>query len=378
MVFVNSGLGSQLLYAPETSWGTAAVFSTSSTSSSFARPLEFTSETLALVKNTVQGQGIHAGGLYNRAPRRVVTYYGANGGVTMDLPTQYMNELWKILIGSKGSSAATLQSTSAVAGVASSAGMYLAGHSPIATGATGTQGASLTLQKGVAAVDGTAANPFTYTGVKVTDWTLNVATGAIATLQFNIDGYNELAGTVGSAPANGDPKNATVPALATYSEAATNNIFHFREATLNQVNTKTTTGGLTTVTSSTALGMVRSAEVKQTFGFDTARYFLGGNGFKSEQVENTWRGISGQFVVDFSTAETMYAAFAADTQVSLQLTFAASSTSLLQILIPAIYLDGESPKVSGPGVVQQTLSFTGLDNGTDAPIQVVYGTIDSV
>lgn len=374
MAFVNSGIGSQLVYAPEATWGVAPSLAS-------AQPLEFTSETLALTKNTVQGQGIHAGGMYNRAARRVITYYSAAGGVTMDLPTQYLNELLKVMFGSKGSTAAALQSSSAVAGVSSTSGYYLAAHSPVATGGTGTKGASLTFQKGVAAVDGTAANPFTYTGCKVTDWTLNVATGAIATLQFNVDGYNELT-TTAQAVAQGDPLNTTAPTLATYTEAATNNVFNFRNATLYQVTSTSTTGGIATPTLGAALGLVRSVEIKHQMNFDTARYFVGGNGFKSEQVENNWRSISGQFVVDFPTAQTMYNAFAVDTQLALQLNLAApSGNGLLQILIPAVYLDGESPKVSGPGVVQQNLAFTGLDISGSTPvpaIQAVYKTIDTV
>lgn len=372
MTFVNSGIGGQLVYTPEATWGVAPSLSS-------AQPLEFNTETLALTKNTVQGQGIHAGGMYGRSARRVITYYAAAGEVNMDLPTRYLNNLLKVMFGSTGSTQATLQSTSAVAGVASAAGMYLAAHSPIATNATtrGT-GTSLTLQKGVPAVDGTAPRAFTYTGMKPTTWTLAVATGAIATLAVTFDGYNELNPYV-TPSAQGDTLNASAPALATYTEAATNSIFHFREANLIQVTSTTTTAGITTPTLGATLGMVRSVQLQHQLNYDTSRYFLGGNGFKSEQIENNWRAISGQFVVDFTDAGTMYAAFNQDTNVALQLSFAgpSGSGSLLNILVPSIRLNGESPKIGGPGIIQATSTFVGLDNGVDAPIQAVYGTPDS-
>lgn len=375
MTFVNSGIGAQIMLAPETTWGTAAT-------TGFV-PLEFTSETLESKKNIVQGLGLHAGGMYNRAQRRVLTYWDVSGGITFDLPTNYINGLLKLLVGSYGTTLSSLSGTTASG--------YTAVHQP--GGPTGayyganatTKGASLTIQKGVPSVDGTSANPFTYVGMKPVDWTLDVATGAIATLQVNFNGANELAGTVGSTPATGnDGVNTTVPALQTWSEAATNSIFHFREAVLyaNTGPTLTSTSGICALTSPTTLGLVRSAQVKQTFGYDTARYFLGGNGFKGEQLENNWRALSGQFVVDWSNTETMYQAYAADTGVAVLLKFtgptSGSFTPSLSILLPQCRLEGEAPKVGGPGIVQTTVPFTGLDDGINPPIQITYVTSDTV
>lgn len=369
-VFVNSGIGGQLLYVPETTYGQAGNISS-------AVPLEFNSETLALAKTIVQGAGIHSGGLHNRGARRVLTNYSVGGGVTMDLPTEYLNSLLWLMFGSKGSAAAQLTANS------DSSGAYSATHFP-----GSLKGTSGTFQKGVPSVDGTSANPFTYTGVKVTDWTVSVATGAIATLALTLDGRNELAGTVGSAPETGPDGttpgaylNPTVPALGSFVESATNNVFHFREAALYTGGTLTqdASTGITTVTGQTVAGNVKSAQVKYAFHQDTTRYFLGSNGFKDEPIENNYRDITGQFVVEWLDAEAMYDAFATDTPTTLELSFVGpviggSDAAQFSILIPQVFLEGESPKISGPAVVTQTVPFTGLDDQVHNPIQAFYQT----
>jgi hypothetical protein len=77
----------------------------------------------------------------------------------------------------------------------------------------------------------------------------------------------------------------------------------------------------------------------------------------------------------------MYNAFAQDTTTSLELTFVGPTVStsnyLLDIIIPNIKLDGESPKVGGPGVVTQAVPFTGLDDEATVPIQITYQSEDT-
>jgi hypothetical protein len=359
-VFVNSGIGAQIIMTPESPYGVAPDLSS-------AQPYEFNSETLELKKTIVQGKGLHAGGLHNRGARRVLTNYAVVGGITMDLPTRYLNQLLWQMFGSKAQAAAVLTEDATT-------GAYSATHAP------GTLlGQSMAIQKGVPSVDGTAANPFTYTGMKLTDWAISVATGAIASLVTTWDGRNELGGNA----THGDLLNASVPALGTFTEAANNNVFHFREATLYTGGTVSTAGGITSVTGNQALGNVKSAEVKYAFKLDNSRYFLGSKGFKAEQLENDYRDVTGQFVIEWLNSEAQYEAFAADTPTCLELTFVGDGIGTgtdhagLTILIPQIFLEGDSPKVGGPAVVTQTVPFTGLDDSTNNPIQATYWTLDA-
>lgn len=365
-VFVNSGIGAALVAAPETTYGVAA-------SLTAAQPYEFNSETLELKKTIEQGKGLRSGGLHKRSSRRVVTLYQTVGGINMDLPTRYLNQLLFQMFGSKGQTLAALTEDATTLA-------YKAVHAP-----GSLKGSSLTIQKGVPSVDGTASNPFTYTGVKFTDWTISVATGAIASLAITTDGHNELAGTgTASTGINGDPLNVyPAPALATYTEDPTNNVFHFREASLI-TGTPSTASGVTSLTSPAVLGNVKSAEVKYAFHYDTDREFLGSAGFKAEPIENDFRDISGQFVIEWLNSEAMYIAFAKDASIALELDFigpgigSGSDLSSLKLLIPQVYLEGDTPKVGGPAVVTQTVPFTGLENGVDNPIQATYVTLDSV
>lgn len=363
-IYVNSGIGAQLVMQLEASgsYGVAA-----SLTGANLMPFEFDTEGLELKKTTVQGKGLHAGGVYNRAARRKLTNYSATGPLTMDLPTRYMNQLIMQMMGSKGQSNATLAQMS-------TSGVYRSVHAP-----GSLLGTSMTIQKGVPSVDGTAPSPFTYTGMKLTDWEISVATGAIAKLATAWTGRNELGG-----PGNNDPLNGSVPGLATFSEAATNDVFHFREASVILGGTPSTASGITSISGGTAAGNIRTASVKQMFKLDTARFFLGSNGFIGEPIENDYRDITGAFEIEWLNAETMYAAFAQDTPMSLQLTFtgsvegSGSNTQLLSVLIPVIYLDSEAPKINGPAVVIQKVAFTGLDDGANNPIQITYQTLDTV
>lgn len=366
MVFVNSGLGGQIVAAPESTYGVAVSLAS-------ATPYEFNSETLELKKNVLQGKGIRASALHNRASRRVVTYYSGGGGINLDLPTRGLNPWLYQMFGSKGQTLAALTEIS-------TDGAYKAVHAP-----GSLLGSSLTIQKGVASVDGTAANPFTHTGVKFTDWTLSCAMGAIAELAVTIDSRNELAGSGTSGQGvNGDTLNVyPVPALATFTEPANSNIFHFREASLITGAAVTTTGGVSSITSPATLGNVKGAQVKYGFHMDTERYFLGSAGFKAEPIENDYRDISGQFEIEWLNAETQYLAFTADAPIALELSFvgnvigSAADHETLQILIPNVHLEGETPKVGGPAVITQTVPFTGLDDGTNNPIQATYITLDA-
>jgi hypothetical protein len=361
---VASGIGTQLIYKPETTFGVVpAALSTN-------EALEIRSETLEMVKTTVQGQGLHAGGLYDRAKRRVLTNYDVNGGFVMDLQTRFIGNLIQAMVGSYGYAGATPTQIGVT-------GIYKSVHWPTSPG---LQGHSLCFQKGVSTVDGGVVEPLTYVGVKLTDWEVAVSTGALAQLTINIDGRNELAGA-----GNSDPLNGSVPPLATFNTVPGTGLglseFHFRQATIFTGGTPTVASGVVSLVGATAAANVQSASVKQAVSLDTGRYFLGSAGFKAEQLENGFRSITGQLMVDWLSSEAMYNAFAADTTTSLQITLTGATVStsnyLFDIIVPNIKLDGESPKVAGPQLVSQTVAFTGLDDEATTPIQVTYQTEDT-
>ena len=134
----------------------------------------------------------------------------------------------------------------------------------------------------------------------------------------------------------------------------------------------------------TAAGNVKDITVSQSLSLDAARIFVGTNGFKAQQIENGYRALSGSFTVEWLSSQAYYNAFSADTTNSLELTFtgpiggtSGANTYLLDIIIPNIKFEGESPKVPGPAVISQAMNFTGYDDETTVPIQITYQSEDS-
>lgn len=373
MASIGSGIASQLMVVGEASWGGGVP------GTPVWRPLEFKSETLELKKTTVQGQGLHAGGLFDRLNRRVLTNYDVNGGITLDLPNRGLALLLQHMTGSPYttvSGAAALATPTELTTTLA----YQSYHTPGNTGGMG-----LCFQKGVPTVDNGTVEPFTYVGSKINDWEISVATGAIAQLALTIDARSEIAGSTSI-----DPNIGSVPTLASWTESGVEsaadplNVFHFREAAVYSGGTPTLTAGVLSLASSTALGNVTSANIKETHTLDTSRYFLGSAGFKGEQIENGFRQVTGGFDVEWLSTEAMYAAFAKDTTTSIQLSFvgnlagtSGSNHDTLILTVPNIKLDGESPKVGGPGLITQSVSFTGLDDEATAPYQFNYISSDA-
>jgi hypothetical protein len=355
MVAIGSGISAQMVGAQETTYGVAPT--------SFTHSYEFKSETFALKKTTVQGHGLHAGGLYDRAKRRILSTYDATGNLVMDLPCNGLGLLLQNMIGSYGQTAASPAQQG-------STGAYTQVHNP------GTMlGNSLSFQKGAPATDGTV-QPFTYVGGKVTGWTIKCEVNQIAELDLTCDFRNELAGE-----GNGDPLNTVVPGLATPSYPVGMELFHFREATLYTGGIPTLSSGVTSLTDAVPAGQVKSTTIQGTNHYDTARYFLGNNGFKGEPIENNFRALSGTFDVEWQSDEAWYNAFAADTTTSLQLTFIGpvigSTNAMLDVIVPNIKLDGSAPHIPGPAVVQQEVPFTALDDETTTPIQFTFVSTDT-
>jgi hypothetical protein len=355
---VGSGLSSQILVKDEATWGVAPSLT------SGADSFEFKSDTMELKKTTVVGEGLAPTFVFHRAKRRVLTNYDCNGDLSMELPTRNLGFWLRHMVGDFTETPTQILTS----------GVYKTVFQPKSS----FFGHSFCMQKGVPTADNATVEPFTYTGCKLTGWEIGVATGAIATFTLHIDARNELAGA-----GNGDPLNGSVPSLATWTPTTSGlgmSVWHFREATLNYGGTPTLTSGVVSLSGTTAAAAVRDVSIAHSTSLDSNRVFVGGNGFKSEQIENGYRTLNGSFTADFYSSEAYYNAFAADTTTSLELVFTGPTVSgqtyLLDIIIPNIKLDGESPKVPGPSVIQQAVSFTGYDDETTTPLQITYQSED--
>jgi hypothetical protein len=360
---VGSGLASQLVALNEVTYGVAPTLTT-------PRTYEYKTESLKMKKTPVQGQGLHGAAgtlpLYDRTLRRIIATYEAAGEITMDVPGNQLGFWLQHMVGSYGQTLATPTQISTT-------GVYKQVHQP-----GSLQGFSFCVQKGVPATNGTV-EPFTYVGNKVDSWTLTAEVNQIAQLQLTLDARNELAGA-----GNSDPLNGSVPSLATPAYTSAMQLFHFREATLFTGGTPTLTSGVVSLAGETAATNVKKISVTHSVALDKERFFIGSAGFKAEQLENGFRKIGGSFDIEFLSTEAMYNAYSADTTSSLQLTFtgpiigtSGTNTMLLDVIVPNIKLEGEPPAIGGPGVVVQSVPFTGLDDQTTSQIQFTYQSTDA-
>jgi hypothetical protein len=358
---LRSGLATQLTSpVAESTYGVVPAALSSTTKFS-----AFTGESLELKKTASQGIGLLQGKLYPQSARRVVSEWATGGTVTMDLPARGLQQWLFPMFGSYGQTLSALTEDAATLA-------YKAVHAP-----GPLEGNSFCVQKGVPSADNGTVEPFTYVGCKMPEWELSVAKGEIAKLALTIAARNELGGTM-----NADPLNVSLPGLVTYAAPPAGGLFTFLQGTLFTGGTCSTTSGLTTVSSPVKAANIRAASIKHAIPLDMDRQFLGNAGFIGEPVQNALRAPSGSLTADFLSTEAIYDAYAADTPTALELQFlgpaigSGSDFSTFTILVPNIFFDGESPKVAGPEVVQQTIPWSGTDDGTNNVIQGLYWTLD--
>jgi len=310
---IGSGIGSQLGIATETTFNTPITVT---------RFYEFTNESINYNKVTAVGLGLRAGGQVPRSQRRVVTTSDASGDITLDLPTKGLGLLLAHAMGSFPTK---------------SGGSFTFTLGDIYTH-------SFTSQVGVPQYGGTVT-PKTIGGCKISSFELGVSNAGIATGRFSVDGASFTTGT----------------SLATASYSSTTNLFHFAQ------------GAVTVDGSSVANIKDFTLTVDNVIKSD--RYNLGSAGVKAEQVINGFRKVSGSITAEF-TDTVLLTKFLADTSTGLALTFT-SGSDVLSITASAVKFDGEAPQVGGPEVIDVNFTFEAYDNGTDAPLTIVYTTTDT-
>lgn len=332
---LGTGLASQVMVAEESTPGTAVTVT---------HPYEFDSESVNYVKNILQGTGLHAGGQYNRAARRVVSTVTASGDITMEHSYNNMEFWWKKNLGNV-ISGPTVVNTPAFKTI---------------IGPGGLQGTGITYQKGVPETSDGTVEPLTFNGGKVTGWEFNVANGAIATLKETMDFWNV----------------ATATSLASASYIVPNPVWNFSQAAIKFGGTPSTTSSVTSISAGvSAVTLINGFTLTGTNPLKVDRFGLGNAGIKKEQLENDYRTLTGSLAGEFTNRTELYDLFKANTQTSIQFTMtgpiiASTSTYLLDIVLPAVFFDTDDTSIGGPDVVPQTVGFTVVDDGTNNVIQV--------
>lgn len=338
---LGTGLASQVVVGAESTVGTAVTP---------AHAYEFDSESVNYAKNILQGTGLHGGGQYNRAARRVVSTVTAAGDITMEHTYNNMEFWWKNCLGNVVSGP-TVQTTPAYKTI-------------IANG--GLQGSSITYQKGIPETSDGVVIPLTFNGGKIVGWEFNVAMGAIATLKATLDFWNVN----------------TATALVTPSYIVPNPVWNFSQCAIKVGGTVSTTTGVTSISGGTALAtLVNNFTLTGTNPMNVTRYGLGNAGIKKEALENDYRTLSGSIGAEFTNRTELYDVFKANTSTPVELTFTSANFIVgaipysLDIILPACFFDTDDTSIGGPDIVPQTVGFTVDDDGVNNVIQVTLSDL---
>jgi hypothetical protein len=328
------GLYATFGYSPEVTWST------------YVAPNHFVTmlkEEGEYKKTTIQATTLD-GQLYDQSTRRGVTKIGASQAIDLDLFDRGLGLLFKNAFGASS--------------VSNAGSVYTYVFTP-----ADTTGLSMSIQVGRPNSAGTVT-PISYEGVKVTEWSIGAKAGELATFNATFDAYQE-------------------DSTQTYTAASytSSNVLTAVEASLLIGGTPSTTSGVTSVSGGTAVPLVKDVMLKFTNPLDDNRYFIG-SAYKSEQLVNKKRQVKGTATIQFANLTQVYNAFKADTSTALQFNvtgpiISGSTTSALNIIIPVIFWDTDKFPAQSTELIDQSVSFTGLYDGTDNAVQATMVTLDS-
>src|SRR5262252_4528432 len=332
-----SGLSGQVGAVAESTYGTAVTVT---------HFYEFLSENFQYNPTWLDGMGLKAGQAYNRSSCTVVSQSDVNGDLTMEhtigsaanAVADSMGFWWKFALGS------TLTTPTVIVGTA-----YKQVHT------NGSKaGQFMTVQVGRPQISGTTVQPFTYTGVKVTDWEFSCNDNQIAQLKLTCDGQNE----------------STSIGLAAASYPTPNGLFAFSDASVMTLGcTATTAAGETTVASGVSIASrVNGITITGSTPMKVDRYGLGNTGLKGEPIENAIPTITGTLSTEFYSRTELYDLFKAKTPTVMQLDFSHGDAGggnpyLLSFIFPYVLFKTGAMNINGPDVIPQTIGFQAYDDG---------------
>src|SRR6266568_2043663 len=346
-----SGLSGQVGAVAETTYGTPVTVT---------HFYEFLSENFQYNPAFLDGMGLKAGQAYNRSTRTVVSQADVNGDLTME---------WV-----SGEAATAVADSMGfwvkyMLGSAFTTPVVVLGTAFSQTHTNGSKaGQFLTVQVGRPQISGVTVQPFTYTGVKCTDWEFSVNDNQIAQLKLTFDGQTELTST----------------ALAAASYPTPNGLFSFANASVMTLGgTATTSAGVTTIAGGSSLGSrVNGVVITGSTPMKVDRYGLGNAGLKGEPIENAIPTITGTLSTEFFSRTELYDVFKTAGTTPLQIDFtkfdaagndangaaAGANPFRLSIILPSVKFKTAAVNVGSPDVIPQSIGFQAYDDGTTNPV----------
>lgn len=320
-----AGLDGQLGYKAESTWGTYVAPD---------RWLEFVTEGLEENQDRIESSAIRSGSRVLRSDRRKQNVKGASGAVQHEIAGNgfgllFSHALGAVATSTPGGATLTRDHTCTLDDLLNK---------------------SLTIQKGVPDVGGTV-RPFSYLGCKIIDWSLSNSVDGILLGDFSYDAQAEDTGQ----------------SLATVSYPTTQELLCWD-------------GGQAQFAGADV--DVKDITISAGNALKTDRYFLQNSALKKQQLRNGRPVISGTATLEFESM-TEYNRFKNDTRVSFNVEWLAATLiegafyPKVRVEMSEVMFDGETPKVTSNDLIEYTMSWMALDDGTNEPITVIYRTTDT-
>jgi hypothetical protein len=338
---IGSGLGSQVQFGIETTYGTSVTPTVA---------LEATSVGLELQSEYLMSEGLRAGLRVQRGDRTVVNRKGVSGEIELDITS---NALGRWLIHAMGDSRAigSIKTTP-------SAGVYLY------TTRLGDPAdlASMTIQTGVADVAGNVRR-MDAVGCFITEFSLSNETDGILTGSFTVDGRDYI-------------PSASAVTAASYASGTEPLVFHQGAITV---------GG-------TAVPL-KSYELSVTHGYDVERYQINSTSLKSRPIINAKDEITLTLEMEFDgtaagatwATSDFVSKFRAGTKVTDIVGAWTGGTAIastyypsLTATVPQAVITAATPTIDGPEIVALSVELMVTDNGTDQPLTLAYQTSENL
>ena len=297
------------------------VESTVGTAATPTRFYEFNDESIAQTNERIESEGLRTGNRVLRSDRYASGQKAIEGSFSMDMTADNTAILFKHALG-------------AVA----TAGSYV--HTCTMSDPFGL---GLTIEVGRPGNDGTV-RAFTYAGCKINTLDLSVSVGELLSAEFGVIGTTaETIGTVTAA-----------------SYASSLELLHFAGAAITVAGTAYP---------------CKDFSLSVNNGLTGDRFVLGSQ-VAQQPIASSLAEVTGSLTAEFVNA-TAYNRVVNATHAAVVATFTDSTGDSITVTVPVARFDGDTPSVGGPDILDQTLNFKGLFNGTDSPVTIAVANGDS-
>lgn len=328
---VRSGLGSQIGFSAESTYGTYVAPT---------RFYEYASETLKKETEFVQGGGLAAGRAVQSGSRRTLTRQFGSGGFEMDVPNQKFGLLIAHLM---GSATTPVQQAATIA--------YLQTHAYTAD----NFGFSLTGQVGIPDTSTGTVRPYSFLGGKVASMEFGCGVGEQLRVTTNFD-FRQVS-------------EAQSIATASYPTGVANWGYNDMTVKMGTYNSEVAVAGINGVT----------ATIERPMKTDRASSTAG---LKGEPIVNDYANISGTVDSEFYDKTILADRFANNTSTALVWEFVGANIAstyfyTFRLRCPMIFFESDTPQVGGPDVVGGTYNWTAKSDGTNPVATIEYMSIDT-